>query len=451
MKLLGLTEEAARRAVEEGSVIVVQFGLGKLGLPLAVAIARAGARVVGVDVNQELVEIVNRGENPLPGEPGLEELIPVLVERGRLSATTDWREAVREGDVYIVAVPVTVEEDMRPRLSILLDVVEKIAVGLERGDIVSIETTLPLGTTRRVARLLEERSGLKHGVDFGVVHAPERTSSGRMLMDITESYPKVLGSDSEAALEAAAGFYSAINRKGVVKVSTSVAAEAVKVFEGVYRYVNIALANELALYAEQAGFDVWEVISAANTQPYCHLHRPGAGVGGHCIPVYPRFIMYDALRRGFEARVLEASRRVNDSMPRHAVYLLMRALNELGKPVKGSRILVVGLTYRPHVREYFMSPAIPIVQELKEMGAVLYAYEPVALEEDYGRIGVARWSGESIDAVLIVSGYREFADMLYRRKVQAAAVVDTRGIIERAKAEKAGYLVYRLGDGGISK
>ncbi len=451
MKLLGLSEEAARRAVEEGSVTVVQFGLGKLGLPLAVAIARAGARVVGVDVNRELVDSINMGENPLAGEPGLSELIPSLVEEGRLRATTDWRGAVEEGDVYVVAVPVTVYEDMRPRLDILFDVAEKISLGLEKGDLVSIETTLPLGTTRRVSRLLEERSGLAHGVDFGVVHAPERTSSGRMLRDITESYPKVLGSDSEAALEAAAGFYSAVNKRGIVRVSSSVAAEAVKVFEGIYRYVNIALANELALYAEQAGFDVWEVIEAANTQPYCHLHKPGAGVGGHCIPVYPRFVMYDALRRGFEARVLDASRRVNDAMPGHAVSLLTRALNEVGKPVKGSRVLLVGLTYRPHVREYFMSPAIPIARELREMGAILYAYEPAALEEDYGRLGVAKWGGESVDAVLVLSGYREFAELLYRGGVRAAVVVDARGIVDRGRAEEAGFLVYRLGEGGISK
>ncbi len=446
-KLMGLSRTDARRAVENGKVTVVQFGLGKLGLPLAVAIAAAGAKVVGVDLNEALVDALNRGENPLPEEPGLSELIPELVSKGRLKATTNWREAVKLGDVYVVAVPVTVEEDMRPRLSALLDVSEKMAHGLAPGDIVLIETTLPLGTTRRVAALLEEKSGLRHGVDFGVVHAPERTSSGRMLRDITESYPKIVGSDSAEALEAAVGFYSAINRKGVIEVSSSIAAEAVKVFEGVYRYVNIALANELALYAEEKGFNVWEVIDAANTQPYCHLHRPGAGVGGHCIPVYPRFVLYDALKMGFDARVLEAARRVNDAMPFHAVYLLVRALNDLGKPVRGSRVLVVGLTYRPHVREYFMTPAAPIVEELKDMGALLYAYEPAALKEDFERFGVKEWSGEEVDAALIVSGYKEFAEMVSRGEVKVEAIVDARGVVSREKAEAAGYKVYRLGEG----
>jgi len=448
VKLLGLSREKASEAVKNGKVVVVQFGLGKLGLPLAVATAAAGAKVIGVDISRELVEMINEGRNPLPGEPGIGDLLPRLVSEGRLMVTTDWRSAVTKGDVYVVAVPVTVEEDMRPRLGALLDVAGKISEGLEKGDLVMIETTLPLGTTRRITSLLEEKTGYRHGVDFGVVHAPERTSSGRMLKDITESYPKVVGSDSPKALEAAVGFYSAINKRGIVEVSTSLAAEAVKVFEGVYRYVNIALANELALYAENVGLNVWEVIEAANTQPYCHLHRPGAGVGGHCIPVYPRFVMYDALKRGLDLRLLNAAKAVNEHMPLHVVLMAVKALNSIGKPVRGSRILIVGLTYRAGVREYYMAPSLRVLRELKDMGAEVYGYEPAAMPEDFLKLGVEKWGGEEVDLAIIINAYREVVEDIYRGRLPAKTVLDARGIVDLERARSSGYYAIQLGRAG---
>ena len=449
MKILGMEPSEVDRAFRKGEINVVVFGLGKLGLPLAAIIASKGANVIGVDVRREVVEKLNRGENPLPQEPGLGELIRETVGRGKLKATLNWQGAVKMGDVYIIVVPVVVDNIGRPDLKPIFDVAEKISQGLERGDVVVIETTLPVGTTRRVQRFLEDRTGLVHGKDFGVAHAPERTMSGRMIKDITGSYPKIVGSDDEKTLNSVAAFYEVINQKGVIKVSDSLTAEAVKVFEGVYRYVNIALANELAIYAERRGFDVLEAINAANTQPYSHIHMPGAGVGGHCIPVYIRFVLYDALMNGINLGLMDAARRVNESMPLHTVLLTIKALNETGKAVKGSKILVVGVAYKPYVREYYNSPAYKVIGELKEMGAEVVVYDPVATDEDLERLfGVKRWRGEEVDVAVILAGYREFVEMIYGGNVKAKAIVDGRRVVDPAIAEKLGLIYRAIGRGG---
>lgn len=448
MKILYVDKHAIKEAFKNGEINVVVFGLGKLGLPLAAVIASKGARVIGVDINERLVEKINNGENPLPNEPGLGELLSRVVGEGKLIATTDWEKAVREGDVYIIIVPVVVDSIGKPKLDIIFDVVEKISLGLEKGDIVIIETTLPIGTTRRIAKVLEEKTGLKCGKDFGVAHAPERTMSGRMIKDITESYFKVVGADDERTLEAVGAFYEMINSKGVIKVKSSITAEAVKVFEGVYRYVNIALANELAIYAEKKGFDVMEAIRVANTQPYSHIHVPGAGVGGHCIPVYIRFVLYDALENRISLQLMDAARRTNENMPLHTVLLTVKALNEIGKPVRGSKVLIVGVAYKPHIREYYNSPAFRVIKELREMGAELFVYDPVATDEDLGKLfNVPRWKGGSVDVAVILTGYPEFAEMIYERKVQVKAIVDGRRLLDPEKVKSLGYVYKAIGLG----
>lgn len=448
MKILHVDRQTIIEAFRNGDINVVVFGLGKLGLPLAAVIASKGAKVTGVDIDERLVERINNGENPLPNEPGLGELLSRVVGEGKLVAKTDWEKAVGEGDVYVIVVPVLVDPIGRPKLGAVFDVVEKISRGLEKGDVVITETTLPIGTTRRIAKTLEEKTGLKHGEDFGVAHAPERTMSGRMIKDITGSYPKVVGADDARTLEAVGAFYEVINSKGVIRVKSSVTAEAVKVFEGVYRYVNIALANELAIYAEKKGFDVMEAIRVANTQPYSHIHVPGAGVGGHCIPVYVRFVLYDALENRIGLQLMDAARRTNESMPLHTVLLTVKALNEIGKPVRGSRVLIVGVAYKPHIREYYNSPAFRVIKELREMGAELFVYDPVATDEDLDKLfNAPRWKGDSVDVAVILTEYSEFAEMIYDRRVPVKAVVDGRRLLDPEKVKSLGYFYRAIGLG----
>ncbi len=445
MKLIGLNREEVKRAFTEGLVTIAVYGMGKMGLPLAAVFADHGARVIGVDINEKVVEMINHGENHVKEEPGLDELVRKNVEAGRLKATTDGVWAAKQADVMVILVPTLTDERGNMKLEPVYDVAGKIAQGLERGDIVITEATMPPGTTESLIPILE-KSGLKLG-DFGLAHAPERTMTGTAIRDITGQYPKIVGANNEKTLEAVTGIYELINRKGVIPMSSIKAAETVKVFEGVYRDVNIALANELAMWCEEHGLDALEVFQAANTQPYCHLHMPGAGVGGHCIPVYPWFVINLAKRTN--PRLIKTAREINDSMPHHVVELTVKGLNEAGRPLKGSNILVLGLTFRGGVREFMKAAAKPIIEELKEWGANVYAYDPLCTPEDAERFG-AEWKEDfkDVDAIVITADHREFKELNLERiaeEVRSRVIVDGRNIVDAEKAKKHGFIYLRVG------
>ena len=445
MKLIGLNREEVKRAFTEGLITIAVYGMGKMGLPLAAVFADHGARVIGVDINEKVVEMINRGENHVKEEPGLDELVKRNVEAGRLKATTDGVWAAKQADVMVILVPTLTDERGNLKLEPVYDVAEKISQGLERGDIVITEATMPPGTTESLIPILE-KSGLKLG-DFGLAHAPERTMTGTAIRDITGQYPKIVGANNEKTLDAVTGIYELINRKGVIPMSSIKAAEAVKVFEGVYRDVNIALANELAMWCEEHGLDALEVFQAANTQPYCHLHMPGAGVGGHCIPVYPWFVINLAKRTN--PRLIKTAREINDSMPHHVVELTVKGLNEAGRPLKGSNILVLGLTFRGGVREFMKAAAKPIIEELKEWGANVYAYDPLCVPEDAERFG-AEWKEDfkDVDAIVITADHREFKELNLERiaeEVRSRVVVDGRNVVDAEKAKKHGFIYLRVG------
>ena len=285
MKLFGLEKTAIIDAMTNGRVTVAVYGLGKMGLPLASVFADKGARVIGVDINQQVVDEVNRGKCPVVGEPGLPAMIKENVGRQSLSATTDGVAAAKEADVMVILVPSLLNEDKSPDLTAITAVCSGIAQGLSRGDFVILETTVPPGTTKDVVLPILKQSGLKEG-EFGLAFCPERTSSGRAIIDITGSYIKVVGGINKTSTETAEAIYSVINEKGTRAVSDTTTAEAVKVFEGIYRDVNLALSNELALVCRETGINPLEVFRVANEplnektgRPYTNLLQPGAGVG----------------------------------------------------------------------------------------------------------------------------------------------------------------------------
>ena len=448
MKLIGLSREEVKEAFRKGKFTIAVYGMGKMGLPLAAVFADHGANVIGVDINERVVEAINRGENHIKEEPGLDELVRRNVEAGRLRATTDGVWAAEQADVMVILVPTLTDERGNLKLGPVYDVAEKISQGLEKGDIAITEATMPPGTTESLVPILE-KSGLTLG-DFGLAHAPERTMAGTAIRDITGQYPKIVGASDEKTLEAVIGIYETINRKGVIPMSSIKAAEAVKVFEGVYRDVNIGLANELAMWCEEHGLDALEVFQAANTQPYCHLHIPGAGVGGHCIPVYPWFVIN--LAKKTNPRLTKTAREINDYMAHHVVELTVKALNEAGKPLKDSNVLVLGLTFRGGVREFMKAAAKPIIQELKEWGARVYAYDPLCTKEDAERFG-AGWKEnfEGVDAIVITADHREFKELDLERigkEMRTRIIVDGRNVIDPEKAKSAGFIYRRVGLAG---
>ena len=452
MKVFGLEKKAIRDAFSSGRVTVVVYGLGKMGLPLAAVFAERGARVIGVDTSPEVVDQVTKGKCPVPNEPGLPEMLRANVAGERLSATTDGVAAAKESDVMVILVPCLLNSDKSPDLTAVTVTCSSISRGLSRGNFVILETTVPPRTTKNVLLPILKQSGLKEG-EFGLAFCPERTSSGRAIRDITGAYMKVVGGIDKGSTEAAEAIYSVINNKGVITVSDTTTAEVVKLFEGVYRDVNIALSNELALVCREIGVNSQEVFRVANEpvseetgRPYTNLLQPGAGVGGHCIPIYPYFVTKTT---GTNTSLIKLARKINESMPYHMVDLIIEGLNELGRSVKGSNILILGLAFRSGVKEARNSPAIPIIQKLKEIRANVFLRDPLFSKEEIESFG-AEYSNsfDNMDSVVIVTNHEEFREYDWQKiggKMRSRVIVDGRQIVEPEKARKLGFTYKGIG------
>lgn len=383
------------------------WGLGKMGLPLACVLADHGATVRGVDIDSTIVEAVNDGKSPLDGEPG----VPGLVKQysgDRFVATTHGNRVADIVDVAIILVPTVLDDANEPDLAPVIAAAEDIATGLDPADLVVLESTAPPGTTDGVLRETLESSGHDAGDSFGLAFCPERTSSGQVVRDLTESYPKIIGGVDAESTAAAAGLYRQFNEPGVIEMDSATAAEAVKVFEGVYRDVNIALANELGKICVEWGLDADHVFDAANSQPYCEIHDPGIGVGGHCIPVYPHFVMNCAS----DARLVGTAREINEEMPRHAIDLLESRLTSHGRLLDTANVLLLGVAYRPGVDEVRYAPSLAAIEQLQQAGATVYAHDPVVADETIADAGATAVSDplavDELDGIVLATGHGEY-------------------------------------------
>ena len=378
-----------------GAVAVV--GAGKMGLPLAAQFAGHGWDVIAVDVQEPVVAAINEGRSHLGEEPGVAELVSSAHEAGLLRATTDGAAAAREADVVVLIVPVMLDAARQPDYRYMDSAVDSIAPGVHAGSLVVFETTLPVGDTReRFAPRLEAASGLRADGDFFVAFSPERLFSGAVLRNLA-SYPKLVGGLGPASTARAAAFYDSVLDAEVVAMTSAEAAEVSKLADTTYRDVNIALANEFAAYADRVGVDIREVIAAANSQPYSHIHQPGLGVGGHCIPVYPHFL----LSRAPELTLVARSREVNDRQIEIAVDAVCDAL---GGSLDGVPVLVLGLTYREGVKELAYSRALPLITLLRAAGARVSAHDPLLTDDEVRSLGAEPWDwGSSSDARAIVT------------------------------------------------
>lgn len=426
----------------------VVVALGKIGLPIAAQLARTGHEVIGCDVDQRVVDLVNAGREPFPGEAELAEVLADVVGRGRLRATTDTAAAVATGPDLVIAVPpLVVDAHAQPDWAILDAVVADIARGLgvgtarraddERAITVAIETTLPVGTTRtRVGPALAAGSGLGARGGFHLVFSPERVFSGRIFRDLA-TYPKLVGGLDEAAETRGVELYRQFLPGVEVRaMGGAEAAELTKLVETTYRDVNIALANEFARHADHLGLDVERVIDAANSQPFSHVHRPGVAVGGHCIPVYPRFY----LAGDPDARLPAAARAVNEAMPAYAVDLL-------GDEVPpGSRVLILGVAYRGGVKETAFSGAFGLRDELLARGLHPVAADPLYDPGELTALGFEPWlPGGPVDAAIVQADHPEYAALTPVDLPGARVVVDGRGVLPDGPFVAEGVAVRRIG------
>ena len=416
----------------------VVVALGKIGLPLAVQVAGAGHQVTGCDIDEAVVASVGAGQEPFPGEAQLAERLAKAVSGGALAATADTTAAVAAGPDLVIAVPPLVtREDGSTDWSALDAVVEAIGAGLQAGTTVSFETTVPVGTTRRrIAPGLEAASGLAEGVDFHLVFSPERVFSGRVFADLA-TYPKLVGGLSAEGEARGVELYSQFLDAEVWGMGSAEAAEMAKLAETTYRDLNIAFANELARFAEQEGVSAERVIEAANSQPFSHIHRPGIAVGGHCIPVYPRFY----LEGDPEAALPAAAREVNEAMPDHAVDRLGEALGGLD----GKTVLILGVAYRGAVKETAFSGAFPVAAELERAGARAVAADPLYDAAELEALGLAPWDGSEVDAIIVQADHPEYATLDPADYPGLRAVLDGRGTVDPEPLQAAGVAFLRLG------
>jgi UDP-N-acetyl-D-mannosaminuronic acid dehydrogenase len=437
VKVYGKSAAEVSSAIRKGAVTIDLVGIGNMGLPVAIAFAKEGAKVVGVRTNQAIVDQINRGESPLIGEPNIPELLGEMVKAGKFRATTDGTAAAKDSDVIILLIPLLVNANGQEDYSIIRSAANVAGKGLEKGDLVIISTTMPPGATEHVIKpILETASGLVAGKDFGLAHSPERLMVGRVIRNLYK-FPKVVGGLDEASTEAATGVYSVFG--DVVQTSSLLAAELVKVAEGTFRDVNIGYANFLATLCEPLGVDVWEVIAVANegTREHCMIHRPSAGVGGHCIPVYPWFLINKAKELGINAELLRQARYINDSMPFHTVDLIIRCLNAQKKSVKGSKISLLGISFRADVKETRFAASLPILKHLRGYHpAAILAYDPYFSKKEITNFGFTPVSFDealSADCIVLLSPHTEFQELKTKLATIKDRLIDTTNMIHQTK------------------
>ena len=334
--------------IRSGELKIAIYGLGHVGSPLAAAWLRAGAYVIGVDKSKAILEYAREGKTHIP-EPGVNEAFEKGIINKKLSIYDDLVEASKDSFLKMICVPV-LAADGTADLSAVKNVAVAIGKGLKKNDVVALNPSVPPGTTEDVViPILQKQSGLTVENDFYVVYNPERIYEGRAIEDIEQRYPGVVAGYGKKSLEISKKVFSFIYQKGVIAMSNIKSAETEKLFEGVYRDVNIALANELAIFSERLGINFWEVRNAANSQPFCHIHKPGIGVGGACIPVYPQFILKTAKVLKVDCKLTRSGRLLNNSMPKYCVRQALKLIKS--KNYKDLRITLLGLAFRGGVSD----------------------------------------------------------------------------------------------------
>ncbi len=417
---------------------VVVVGMGKIGLPLAVQYARKGMNVIGVDISSETIKLINSGIPPFPEEENLDTYLKLEVENGKLIASDDLEESVKNADVIVVVIPLFVDENASPDFSGMDKVTAVIGKNLRSGTLICYETTLPIGTTRdRFSKKIIEESGLKIGQDFYVVFSPERVLTGRVFSDLRR-YPKIVGGVTPACAAKGKLFYESVldfdsrddleKKNGVWTLESAESAEFVKLAETTYRDVNIGLANEFASYAHKINLDIYEIIESANSQPYSHLHKPGISVGGHCIPIYPQFYMWSDK----EAKIVSAARNTNSSMPFRSISNLEQVLGSLEK----LNVLVLGVSYRPNVKETAFSGALDLRNLLLAREANVYGIDPLYSNEEIEELDFRPWmNDEPIDVVILHTEHSAFSELDPKNFQGLKAYVDGRNFLTKWRHE----------------
>ncbi len=413
---------------------ITVIGLGKLGLPLAVQFASKNNSVVGLDIDIDRVSEINLGNSPIREEQDLDWKLKEVVDSNHLRAVTDPKYAISDANIIVITVPLITNKEGEADFSIIDSVTESIGSYITKGTLVCYETTVPIGTTRnRFGEKIHSLSKYIIGKDIFVVFSPERVLTGRIFSDLRK-YPKIVGGLTENCTLKGIEFYQSVldfDERSDLKIAngawgmdSSEAAEFVKLAETTYRDVNIGLANQFAMHAQHFNIDIQKIINASNSQPYSHIHQPGISVGGHCIPVYPNlYLMSDN-----QASIVQEARSTNKNMPIYFVNSLLEKVNSL----RGRKILVLGISYRPKVKEVAFSGAYDLKEILISLGALPYFQDPLYTEKEIFELGFdpGKLNNET-ELIIIHTAHEEYARIDFTKFPGLRYILDGRGILGR--------------------
>jgi UDP-N-acetyl-D-glucosamine dehydrogenase len=414
--------------IRNKTAVVGVIGLGYVGLPLAVEFAKAGLKVVGIDVDARKVEAVNRGQSYIPDVPAAE--VAALHTAGRLTATTDYA-ALRGCDAVSICVPTPLNKTRDPDMSYIISAADQIAEYCHPGFVIVLESTTYPGTTDEILQPRVQAKGFTVGRDVFLAFSPERIDPGNAHYGVRNT-PKVIGGATPACTAVAQALY-ALAIDTVVPVSSMRAAEMVKLLENTFRAVNIGLVNEMALMCDKLGVNVWEVIEAAATKPYGFMKfTPGPGIGGHCIPIDPLYLSWKLKSLNYTARFIELADSINSHMPEHVVELTMEALNDEGRALRGAKVLILGVAYKKDIDDLRESPALDVMVELLKRKAAVTYHDPFVPQLQLEGVTLASTALtpetlQAADCVLVITDHSSFDWALIRQ--QARLIVDTRNAL----------------------
>lgn len=447
--------DEAKVLFTDRKVTICTVGLGRIGLPTAAMFAASGATVIGVDIDPNVVLSVNEGRCKFVDEPGLSKIMEEPVRKGNLKATTDFTGAIPQADFIIVCVPTPVDYTKTPDYTAVISACNTIGKLLRPGSVVIIESTVGPGTVENVVKpILENESGMRAGSEFGLASCPERSDPGNIVSNM-KTVPRVIGAVNEHCLDMVADLYETLLNIKVYKVSDPKTANAVKLTENLFRDVNIALSNEFALVYERLGIDTLEVIRACSSKYNFMPHYPGVGVGGPCLPSNSYYLISEGVKAGHIPSLVRMAREINDRMPEHVVSLVSEALNEVGKTIRGSKIAILGVAYKPEIKDVQLTPMEPVCNYLSKLGGMLDIYDPMFAGESVFGYPTRRSLAQAVngaDCVVIGTAHNEFLHLdlkLLGQLVESpAALVDARNVINPKDALASSFAFRGVGRRG---
>jgi nucleotide sugar dehydrogenase len=450
--------ENTRQLLASKSIHVCVVGIGRIGLPTALSFANYGLETTGVDVNDKLIEMINTGRYPLKDEPGFDTIFDNVRKNKKLKATKDIQQALSQCELVILSLPTPMDGKNIPDYSALLTVANSLNNFIKSGTVIVVESTVEPGFIENELTPLVQGDGsrIKCGIDFTIAACPETANPGEILADF-KKLPRVIGAIDEITTEIVSEIYKHVFNVEILKMPNCRTANAVKLTTNVFRDVNIAFINELAILFEKLDIDIMTVLQAASKKYNFQVHYPGAGVGGPCLPVNSYQMLNSAkkLNDSIKLKIIENARQINESMPTHVIELLSDALNEIGKSIKGSTIGLLGASYKPNVKDIQLSPIEQIIKKLETMNAKVKIYDPYFKSQNIFSHKTEDSFLDSItntDAAIIITAHNEFCNIdptLFVAKMASPVIVDTRGVIDIHAAKKAGIIFRGIGRGGI--